>query len=174
MIHTASYDAQGPQNQKSVLEEGTAEGLRGGLDSRQLNLGYMLTGWDFSSFITKSALTCRELDARPAFWTGRQSSSAIIIANFPAMRNLLRHDGDLKFPRWCSKRQPRSSAWTYRWGPWPWCRRDFGRNDPLRPGRLPIEMGTQGSEQWARVSVRDHEIDVQEECVEKLGQPFFR
>lgn len=30
----------------------------GGLDSRQRNLGYMLTGWDFSSFITKSALAC--------------------------------------------------------------------------------------------------------------------
>jgi hypothetical protein len=32
---------------------------RSGLDSRQPNLGYLLTGWDFQSSITKSTLTCR-------------------------------------------------------------------------------------------------------------------
>jgi signal transduction histidine kinase len=42
------------------------------------------------------------------------------------------------------------------------------------PADSPVEIGLRASEQSARISVRDYGIGVPEECVDKLGQPFFR
>jgi two-component system sensor histidine kinase CpxA len=42
------------------------------------------------------------------------------------------------------------------------------------PADSAVEVGLRASEQSARISVRDYGIGVPEECVDKLGQPFFR